>query len=122
LRCFSTTCPNILCPLPVQPFAHLLPRSVVAPGAPVAPITQEAAERSGLPTSCMVCGGTTDSIAAFLAAGVTQPGEVRTTVVAWLKPVALPPLPNTSAPIAVHLAAPRLALVTLAGYHALAPC
>ncbi|KAI7842235.1 hypothetical protein COHA_004148 [Chlorella ohadii] len=63
-----------------QPFAHLLPRLVVAPGAPVAPITQAAAERSGLPTSCMVCGGTTDSIAAFLAAGVTQPGEAVTSL------------------------------------------
>lgn len=60
-----------------QLFAHLLPLEVVAPGAPVAPVTAKAAERSGLPRSCIVCGGTTDSIAAFLAAGVTQPGEVR---------------------------------------------
>ncbi|PRW56955.1 Six-hairpin glycosidase [Chlorella sorokiniana] len=63
-----------------QPFAHLLPVEVVAPGTPVAPITEEAAERSGLPRSCMVCGGTTDSIAAFLAAGVTQPGEAVTSL------------------------------------------
>lgn len=61
----------------MQPFAHTLPLAVVAPGAPLAEITPEAAQRSGLPPGCMVCGGTTDSIAAFLAAGVTEPGEVR---------------------------------------------
>lgn len=72
---------SIICPLTLpnrfpQPFARLLPLEVVAPGAPVAPLTEEAAQRSGLPRSCMVCGGTTDSIAAFLAAGVSAPGEV----------------------------------------------
>ena len=50
---------------------------MVAPGAPVEHITPEVAQRTGLPASCIVCGGTTDSIAAFLAAGVTEPGEVR---------------------------------------------
>lgn len=69
-----------MCPPPhtrcLQPFACLLPLAVVAPGAPVAPITAEAAQRSGLPEGCLVCGGTTDSIAAFLAADVAEPGEV----------------------------------------------
>lgn len=60
-----------------QPFACLLPLAVVAPGAPVDVITPEAAAATGLPEGCLVCGGTTDSIAAFLAAGVTLPGEVR---------------------------------------------
>lgn len=30
---------------------------------------------SGFPKDCVVCTGTTDSIAAFLAAGATQPGK-----------------------------------------------
>ena len=62
---------------PLQPFAPVLPTTVVVPGAPVASVTAEAAQRAGLPPGCLVCGGTTDSIAAFLAAGVVQPGEVR---------------------------------------------
>ena len=35
-------------------------------------------DRYGLPSDCLVVGGTTDSIAAFLAAGfsVADPGEV----------------------------------------------
>ncbi|KAL4452139.1 hypothetical protein ABPG75_007801 [Micractinium tetrahymenae] len=63
-----------------QPFASLLPLAVVAPGAPVAPVTPEAAARAGLPEGCLVCGGTTDSIAAFVAAGVTEPGEAVTSL------------------------------------------
>ncbi|KAK9805292.1 hypothetical protein WJX72_011497 [[Myrmecia] bisecta] len=58
-----------------QPFAGLLPAEVFAPGDPVAPVTPEAAERLGLPPHCLVCAGTTDSIAAFLAAGATEIGE-----------------------------------------------
>jgi sugar (pentulose or hexulose) kinase len=41
-----------------QPYSELLPR-VVAPGAPVARVTAAAAARTGLPTDCVVCGGTT---------------------------------------------------------------
>lgn len=61
----------------LQAFASWLPPVVVAPGAPVAKLSAEGAERSGLPASCIICGGTTDSIAAFIAAGVTEPGQVR---------------------------------------------
>lgn len=68
--------PAPACTAWVQPFAGLLPLAVVAPGTPVAPVTPEAAARAGLPQGCLVCGGTTDSIAAFVAAGVTEPGEV----------------------------------------------
>ena len=50
------------------------------PGAPVAPLLPSIAARTGLPPRCMVCGGTTDSIAAFLAAGVAQPGEAVTSL------------------------------------------
>jgi sugar (pentulose or hexulose) kinase len=48
--------------------ARLLPPRVVPPGAPVGKVTAEAARRSGLPEGAVVCAGTTDSIAAFLAA------------------------------------------------------
>jgi D-ribulokinase len=48
--------------------ARLLPPRVVPPGSPVGELTLEAARRSGLPRGAVVCAGTTDSIAAFLAA------------------------------------------------------
>lgn len=64
----------------VQEFACLLPTTVCAPGAPIAPLTPAAASRSGLPEGCLVCAGTTDSIAAFLAAGVDMPGQAVTSL------------------------------------------
>ena len=51
-----------------------LPR-VVRPGEPVGPVGADAAARWGLPADCVVTGGTTDSIAAFLAAGAAAPGD-----------------------------------------------
>ncbi|GAX83459.1 hypothetical protein CEUSTIGMA_g10884.t1 [Chlamydomonas eustigma] len=71
-----------------QAFSHLLPSTVLAPGSPVAPLTAAAALRSGLPGSingssqpgCLVCAGTTDSIAAFVAAGVTEAGQAVTSL------------------------------------------
>jgi sugar (pentulose or hexulose) kinase len=48
---------------------------VVAPGQAVAPVTPAIAQRFGLPAGCTVCGGTTDSIAAFVAAGVREVGQ-----------------------------------------------
>jgi sugar (pentulose or hexulose) kinase len=65
---------------PLQEYAALFPSQVVAPSAPVATITAAAASRTGLPPSCLVCGGTTDSIAAFVAAGVSQVGEAVTSL------------------------------------------
>lgn len=41
---------------------------VVRPGQPLGPVSKAAIARWGLPPSCVVCAGTTDSIAAFLAA------------------------------------------------------
>lgn len=52
-----------------QDFAGALPMEVFRPGAPVAAVTAAAAAATGLPPDCLVCSGTTDSIAAFLAAG-----------------------------------------------------
>ncbi len=63
-----------------QEFAKLLPREVVAPGAPVACVTPAVAARLGLPAGCVVCGGTTDSIAAFVAAGVSEVGQAVTSL------------------------------------------
>lgn len=63
-----------------QEYAPLLPGRVVAPGAPVAQLTPAAAARAGLPAGAVVCGGTTDSIAAFVAAGVTDVGQAVTSL------------------------------------------
>jgi D-ribulokinase len=61
-------------------FASVLPKTVVAPGALVAPVSSKIAEKTGLSQACVVCGGTTDSIAAFLAAGVDRPGQAVTSL------------------------------------------
>ena len=53
--------PHWLTALEVSPW---LPR-VIAPGAEIAPIQSEVAQRFGLAQSCMVKTGTTDSVAAF---------------------------------------------------------
>ena len=58
--------------LTTQPWSHLLPRTVMPPGATVATITADVAARTGLLPTCEVAAGTTDSIAAFLAAGASQ--------------------------------------------------
>ncbi len=61
------------------PAAALLPR-VVEPGSVVGTISGRIAHHFALPRDCMVRAGTTDSIAAFLAAGATQPGEAVTSL------------------------------------------
>ncbi|WP_072620476.1 FGGY-family carbohydrate kinase [Spirulina major] len=53
---------------------------VVEPGTPVGTVTAAVAARFGFPPDCQVCAGTTDSIAAFLASGVMQPGEAVTSL------------------------------------------
>jgi sugar (pentulose or hexulose) kinase len=47
----------------------------VAPGARLATVSRPRARYLGVNPGCMVHAGTTDSIAAFLAAGVTQSGD-----------------------------------------------
>ncbi|KAK9851868.1 hypothetical protein WJX84_010620 [Apatococcus fuscideae] len=61
-----------------QSFAGLLPERIFQPGQPVMPITPEASAAFGLPHDCLVSAGTTDSIAAFLAAGLRFPGDAVT--------------------------------------------
>ncbi len=61
------------------PMNQLLPL-VLAPGTPTGEVTAEIAGRFGLPRDCLVCAGTTDSIAAFLASGAHSPGEAVTSL------------------------------------------
>ncbi|KAI0499825.1 hypothetical protein KFK09_018033 [Dendrobium nobile] len=62
-----------------QPFSVLLP-SVKAPGTPIGCLKEDIRLQFGFSKNCVVCTGTTDSIAAFLAARVTQPGKAVTSL------------------------------------------
>ncbi|MEG5079332.1 FGGY-family carbohydrate kinase [Microcoleus sp. AT8-B4] len=53
---------------------------VIAPGTPVGEVRTQVGDRFGFSRDCMVCAGTTDSIAAFLASGVNLPGEAVTSL------------------------------------------
>ncbi|HYP67047.1 MAG TPA: FGGY-family carbohydrate kinase, partial [Thiobacillaceae bacterium] len=68
--------PNWMQALPIRP---LLPE-LVAPGASLGRLSAEVARRFTLNPACVVRAGTTDSIAAFMAAGVDQPGEAVTSL------------------------------------------
>ena len=60
------------------PFSYLYPQ-VRSPGAVVKEVTPDC-DRLNLPPDCIVRTGTTDSIAAFLASGASQPGEAVTSL------------------------------------------
>lgn len=60
--------------IPIQ-----LPK-VLPPGTPVRELHPELATQFKLPHDCLVCTGTTDSIAAFLASGAKSPGEAVTSL------------------------------------------
>ena len=53
---------------------------VVAPGTVLGEVQGTIAQALGLPSTCQVCAGTTDSIAAFLASDATAPGEAVTSL------------------------------------------
>lgn len=55
------------------PHAHLLPQ-VLAPGATIGRIQPDIAAHFGIAPECTIHAGTTDSIAAFIATGVDEPG------------------------------------------------
>ncbi|MBF2096982.1 MAG: FGGY-family carbohydrate kinase [Gloeomargaritaceae cyanobacterium C42_A2020_066] len=57
------------------PFAHLLPQ-VVAPGTPLGTVLPDL----GLCRDCVVCAGTTDSMAALIASGAGRPGDAVTSL------------------------------------------
>ncbi|MBD1861619.1 MULTISPECIES: FGGY-family carbohydrate kinase [Trichocoleus] len=61
------------------PMSPLLPQ-VVAPGTPIGPVKAAIATQFSLRSNCLVCAGTTDSIAAFLASGAQIPGEAVTSL------------------------------------------
>jgi len=61
------------------PHAHLLPQ-VIAPGAAIARLQPGIARHFGINPGCTVHAGTTDSIAAFIAAGVHEPGAAVTSL------------------------------------------
>jgi len=58
---------------------RILPR-VLPAGSPLGRLSQETAKLTGIPVDCMLMAGTTDSIAATLAAGISQPGEAVTSL------------------------------------------
>ncbi|MBW4646096.1 MAG: FGGY-family carbohydrate kinase [Goleter apudmare HA4340-LM2] len=60
--------------IPIQ-----LPK-VLSPGTPIAELRPEIAAEFGFPNDCVVCAGTTDSIAAFLASGAKLPGRAVTSL------------------------------------------
>jgi sugar (pentulose or hexulose) kinase len=68
--------PAILCN---QSFFGLLPQ-VLTPGEGVGLIQKSLANQFQISTACQICTGTTDSIAAFLAAGVNRPGDAVTSL------------------------------------------
>lgn len=53
---------------------------VISPGQPIGQVTGAIATRFQFPIDCIVCAGTTDSIAAFLASGAEHPGEAVTSL------------------------------------------
>ncbi|BAY64817.1 carbohydrate kinase FGGY [Calothrix brevissima NIES-22] len=53
---------------------------VLPPGTPIAELRPEITAKFGLRQDCLVCAGTTDSIAAFLASGAKSPGEAVTSL------------------------------------------
>ncbi|WP_390624736.1 FGGY-family carbohydrate kinase [Anthocerotibacter panamensis] len=71
--------PDWLVAPPFQALTPLLPR-ILLPGTPVNHIQPAMAQRFNFDPECQVCAGTTDSIAAFLASGVTLPGEAVTSL------------------------------------------
>ncbi|KAF8410515.1 hypothetical protein HHK36_003046 [Tetracentron sinense] len=62
-----------------QPYSRVLP-SVQAPGTSICSIKVDVGTQFGIQEDCIVCTGTTDSIAAFLAARATQPGKAVTSL------------------------------------------
>jgi sugar (pentulose or hexulose) kinase len=86
---------------------------IMTPGTPIAPILPEISQRYHLPPDCLVCTGTTDSIAAFLASGATHPGEAVTSLGSTLvlKLLSSQPVENSQYGIYSH----RLGDLWLAG-------
>lgn len=87
---------------------RMLP-AVVDSGTPLGTLLPELAERWGLRSDLIVCAGTTDSTAAFIAAGAEQPGEAVTSLGSTLvlkiiaeKPLFAPEYGIYSQPLGEH--------------------
>jgi len=61
-------------------FTNVLPLRVVEPGHIMGPLSYSLLRSLAFPPYCSVVGGTTDSIAAFLASGLTEPGQAVTSL------------------------------------------
>jgi xylulokinase len=59
---------------------HFSLPEVVSPGTMIGKVQKDVAETLGLSPNCLVCAGTTDSIAAFLASGANSVGEAVTSL------------------------------------------
>ncbi len=53
---------------------------ILAPGTPIGKLKPDIANRFGFSLDCLVCAGTTDSIAAFIASGASSTGEAVTSL------------------------------------------
>ena len=87
--------------------------SVQVPGEVVSPILPNIATQFGLPKTCQICAGTTDSIAAFLASGAHLSGEAVTSLGSTLVLKLLSPVPIDDPPSGVY--SHRLGDLWLAG-------
>ena len=74
----------------------LLPQ-VIPPGTPIGTIQRQRAAELGLAATTQIVAGTTDSTAAFIAAGAQQPGEAVTTLGSTLVLKIRSPIPLFSA-------------------------
>ncbi len=74
--CEALTWPDWITQLGVKP---LLPR-VVEPGAALGMVPLEVAMKLDIPDDCIVRAGTTDGVAAFMAAGAAETGEAVTSL------------------------------------------
>ncbi len=79
-------------------------REVVPPGTPLGGIADAWVHRYGLSPQCTLCAGTTDSIAAFLAADVHTPGEAVTSLGSTLalKLISTQPIASTQHGVYSH--------------------
>jgi len=93
-------------------YSHLYPQ-VLAPGAAVGNVTLENCDRFNIPANCIVRAGTTDSIAAFLASGASQPGEAVTSLGSTLVLKLLSPTKITASNYGIY--SHRLGKLWLAG-------
>jgi D-ribulokinase len=62
-----------------HPYRPLLPQ-VLAPGTQIGKVLPQVALELGLAADCVVCAGTTDSIAAFIASTASTPGSAVTSL------------------------------------------